>query len=382
MALLSPTLFAEQLMRSIENIVVVSNITQSSPPCFTKTDLEEAINNGRCWIVVGKEIFDLTNNTWWLNGSHLGYDCGSIIPLNVLNSKEIKLNDLIDYYGDMDFASRIGKLCLKRSMNKPESCGNAHCDFEENFLNCPQDCPAGIEDGYCVPFWDFICDPDCGRKYDPNCICNMNGICEREFEDHVNCPNDCPPNYPDKLCYKRKDGLCDPDCTIGEDPDCETETTTTVIIVITPTLTITTTTLFKITCGDGICDEKENFLNCPQDCKSGSLDGYCDEVEDGICDEDCSNDTDPDCHRDQKKFYNYFLSSPTFLLSLITLIIIFVAFKTLKRKKEKAEIKRKREEFLMWKEVKERLKAGENPQKVKEELRKKGFNAEIVDDIL
>jgi putative hemolysin len=52
-------------------------------------------------------------------------------------------------------------------------------------------------------------------------------------------------------------------------------------------------------CGDRRCVIGESYKNCPQDCPSGSRDGYCDEVKDGICDEDCLlqniTEKDPDC---------------------------------------------------------------------------------------
>jgi putative hemolysin len=51
----------------------------------------------------------------------------------------------------------------------------------------------------------------------------------------------------------------------------------------------------ETTCGDGTCGIPENYLTCPEDCPSGSFDGYCDRVEDGICDPDCESGLDPDC---------------------------------------------------------------------------------------
>ncbi len=53
--------------------------------------------------------------------------------------------------------------------------------------------------------------------------------------------------------------------------------------------------LEETTCGDGVCGIPENYSSCPQDCKSGSEDGYCDAVKDGICDPDCMYEKDPDC---------------------------------------------------------------------------------------
>ena len=48
-------------------------------------------------------------------------------------------------------------------------------------------------------------------------------------------------------------------------------------------------------CGDGVCGFPDNYKTCPQDCPSGSSDGYCDGVKDGKCDPDCTAKEDPDC---------------------------------------------------------------------------------------
>ncbi len=51
----------------------------------------------------------------------------------------------------------------------------------------------------------------------------------------------------------------------------------------------------ETTCGDGVCGIPENHPSCPQDCRSGEEDGYCDAVKDGICDPDCLKGEDADC---------------------------------------------------------------------------------------
>jgi hypothetical protein len=51
-------------------------------------------------------------------------------------------------------------------------------------------------------------------------ICNENGICQG-LENYRNCPGDCPSGSKDNYCDGLKDGVCDMDCTGGEDPDCE-----------------------------------------------------------------------------------------------------------------------------------------------------------------
>jgi len=58
----------------------------------------------------------------------------------------------------------------------------------------------------------------------------------------------------------------------------------------------------ETTCGDGTCGMPEDYTNCPQDCPSGSEDGYCDGIHEGICDFDCSPAKDPDCIGTEKGY--------------------------------------------------------------------------------
>lgn len=51
-------------------------------------------------------------------------------------------------------------------------------------------------------------------------VCNKNNVCEPGFETYLSCPQDCPLDEPDKWCTKEADGVCDPDCYEGVDPDC------------------------------------------------------------------------------------------------------------------------------------------------------------------
>lgn len=46
---------------------------------------------------------------------------------------------------------------------------------------------------------------------------------------------------------------------------------------------------------DGVCDKGENFIYCPDDCKTGGSDNICDGASDNICDPDCEKEADPDC---------------------------------------------------------------------------------------
>ncbi|MFW5852476.1 MAG: hypothetical protein ACOCUR_00425 [Nanoarchaeota archaeon] len=40
-------------------------------------------------------------------------------------------------------------------------------------------------------------------------------------------------------------------------------------------------------CSEGLCNNIENHLTCPDDCSSGDKDNYCDLQRDGVCDPDC-----------------------------------------------------------------------------------------------
>ncbi|MCK4491911.1 MAG: hypothetical protein KAU03_04755 [Candidatus Altiarchaeales archaeon] len=139
---------------------------------------------------------------------------------------------------------------------------------------------------------------------------------------------------PDGKCEVgcKKDGICDPDCgcTAIQDPDCaafwispqyiwkfsmEPNSEKKISYRINATqmgkLTIGSTTArtsvgefysnplaIRVRCdGNGICEinKGEYYLNCPEDCRSGGRDDYCDRVIDGRCDPDCRAEEDPDC---------------------------------------------------------------------------------------
>jgi len=212
--------------------------------------------------------------------------------------------------------------------------GICEWDINENSINCPEDCPLGFPDEICDPIRDGICDPDCAPSVDPDCIkakCG-DGKCEKlkgenyencpqdcpkpvicgddiceEKENYGNCPEDCPSGGRDNYCDAIKDGICDPDCSPKIDPDCPGA------------------------CGNNKCEymEGENYFICPEDCPSGSLDNYCDGLDDGICDPDCMGGEDPDC-----KGMDIL---PYITLTLVIIIIIFLIYRKLKAQKGEEE---------------------------------------------
>ena len=62
---------------------------------------------------------------------------------------------------------------------------------------------------------------------------------------------------------------------------------------------------FTDRCGNGVCEDHESYFDCPEDCESGMVDGYCDKMLDGICDRDCPVYLDKDCVGDTEFYCNY-----------------------------------------------------------------------------
>jgi hypothetical protein len=99
-------------------------------------------------------------------------------------------------------------------------CGNDLCDAGENYQSCPRDCRSGGADGFCDKVKDAMCDSDCARAEDADCICNNDKNCEKGIENYKNCPSDCSSGSSDAYCDGLSDGICDPDCAKEQDPDC------------------------------------------------------------------------------------------------------------------------------------------------------------------
>lgn len=78
---------------------------------------------------------------------------------------------------------------------------------------------------------------------------------------------------------------------------------------------------------DSFCGIRENYISCPQDCPSGSTDGWCDRVKDSICDQDCLPNIDPDC---KSSTLLLIITGLAILIILILIILIIIR----KRKKQ------------------------------------------------
>lgn len=131
-------------------------------------------------------------------------------------------------------------------------------------------------------------------------------------EYYETCPQDCPSGSFNRYCDGVSDGICDPDCTPETDSDCKK----------------------KLICPDGKCGEGESYRNCPEDCPSGSVDGYCDKVKDGICDSDCKANEDSDCQKEQKKQINYI---SYIIISFIVVLFAILIYKLIRSQTHKKE---------------------------------------------
>lgn len=79
-----------------------------------------------------------------------------------------------------------------------------------------------------------------------------------------------------------------------------------------------------------LCEPKngENYINCLQDCPSGSADSYCDGIEDGICDPDCSAEEDIDCKEEFPVSY---------LIGIGSILLVLAYWRLKKREEAKAK---------------------------------------------
>ena len=87
-----------------------------------------------------------------------------------------------------------------------------------------------------------------------------------------------------------------------------------------------------ISCGNNVCNVNENYYSCPNDCKSGEKDNFCDQVMDSVCDPDCEQN-DPDCRQSEKEIKLGVLhekknksNNIVWLLGYIMLIFVIIYF--------------------------------------------------------
>ena len=154
--------------------------------------------------------------------------------------------------------------------------------------------------------------------------CNNNGICDN-IETYYSCPVDCSPGSRDKVCINYADGLCDPDCARGVDPDCEPATTTTRATTL-PTTVPTTTTI------------------------------------------------EPEGGQDIIGYLPYFIGA------IVLVIIAAVVLRSNRMGRMKQKKKKDEEDLREW--VEEQLRSGEDPELLRRALKKQGASPAMVDGIM
>jgi hypothetical protein len=85
------------------------------------------------------------------------------------------------------------------------------------------------------------------------------------------------------------------------------------------------------TCGNGICEPQENYIECPSDCSLEGYDKLCIPNNDGVCDPDCKG-RDPDC----RDILTILKGNLALVILIAALIISLVLLMTAKPSKDNA----------------------------------------------
>ncbi|MEM2121941.1 MAG: DUF333 domain-containing protein [Candidatus Woesearchaeota archaeon] len=220
-----------------------------------------------------------------------------------------------------------------------------------------------IEEGLCelpngqrVIDWDFLK----GKVAQEYSYCVREGYQIKTVDDPEKCvgflteecgfcvlPNGTEVEVTELMSLKLEEGLCgDGKCVLGEtyescpedcpEPEEKSNETEEKLPEETPVEKPEVPELREEKlCGNKICDSQESYKNCPEDCPSGSKDGYCDKVKDGVCDIDCKQGEDPDCPKNEniapkgveKQENNlniWFFISLIFVLLVLVLVLIAI----------------------------------------------------------
>ena len=142
-------------------------------------------------------------------------------------------------------------------------------------------------------------------------FCNDDEKCDRENgENEYLCPQDCEKQFVEKrLCGN---GICEAG---------ETQETCCIDCGCPVGMRCVKNKCVSDKCGNGVCDVMvgENYNTCPQDCQSGSKDGYCDRVIDGKCDPDCKKEEDLDCVEPKRSHVVHF-----FIMIVIIVLVMVI----------------------------------------------------------
>ena len=201
--------------------------------------------------------------------------------------------------------------------------------IENNHDNCPDNSNENQQDSDGDNIGD-VCDDCDARDFDNDGIVNCNDTCTLHqetyngYEDEDGCPDDNPGLEEDEQedettqineidltqeSMKEETDLVDIEDVEEDDKEIEDETS---IVeeeeeyrftqqIEDKWAGIPNGEILQILCGNNVCDDLyEDYRYCPEDCNSGTKDGYCDAAEDDICDPDCIKSVkkkDLDCQK-------------------------------------------------------------------------------------
>ena len=105
---------------------------------------------------------------------------------------------------------------------------NGVCDPGENFICCPEDCASGLEDGICDAAADGINDPDCSYgidpDYEPDADTDGDGVPDKDdiclgYDDKLDSDSDSIPDDCDR-CPSDSDNDADNDAVCADVDNC------------------------------------------------------------------------------------------------------------------------------------------------------------------
>lgn len=146
------------------------------------------------------------------------------------------------------------------------------------------------------------------------------------------------------------------------------------------------------TCGNARCEDYESYESCTKDCKSGSMDDFCDELKDGICDPDCSVKTDVDCTEKDERTNQTIAATPQrerqiepeaeirekpnyliWILLALAIVILILLFLFIKKRKE-GQVTSSLRQY-----INENIRRGFTLQQIKDVLYREGYTEREVD---
>jgi len=93
----------------------------------------------------------------------------SLDPIGTAKAESVIIQARVPYFSAAEeiVIYHSGKQILKIDLSEKSCDNDGKCEDNENFYNCPSDCPKEIVDGHCMS--DGICDLNCSPK-DPDCV--------------------------------------------------------------------------------------------------------------------------------------------------------------------------------------------------------------------